>query len=73
MLLLWQDILIVHSTLDDRSSQVESHMHSANLSRVLVKELCLTYCNRYVNHTTKLYTYNIRSFARLDRVYVSTF
>ena len=58
----------------DRASQVESHKHSANLLRDLVKELCITDCYRYVNPTTKIYTWhNIRSFARLDRIYVSTF
>ena len=56
------------------SWQVESHKLSANLLRDLVKELCITDCYRYVNPTTRLYTrHNIRSFARLDRIYVSTF
>ena len=40
----------------DRASQVESHKHSANLLRDLVKELCITDCYRYVNPTTRLYT-----------------
>ena len=58
----------------DRASQVETHKHSANLLRDLVKELCITDCYRYVNPTTRIYTWhNIRSFARLDRIYVSTF
>ena len=58
----------------DRASQVESHKHSANLLRDLVKELCLTDYYRHVNPTTRLYTWhNIRSFARLDRIYVLTF
>ena len=58
----------------DRASQVESHKHSANLLRDLVKELCLTECYRHVNPNTRLYTWhNIRSLARLDRIYVSTF
>ena len=58
----------------DRESQVESHKHSANLLRDLVKELCITDCYRNVNSTTRNYTWhNIRSFARLDRIYVSTF
>ena len=47
----------------DRASQVESHKHSANLLRDLVKELCLTDCYRHVSPTTRLYTWhNIRSF-----------
>ena len=54
----------------DRASQVESHKHSANLLRDLVKELCITDCYRYMYPTT---WHNIRSFARLDRIYVSTF
>ena len=58
----------------DRACQVESHTHSANLLRDLVKELCLTDCYRHVNPTTRLYTWhNIRSFVRLDSIYVSTF
>ena len=58
----------------DRASQVESQKHSANLLHDLVKELCLTDCYRHVNPTTRLYTWHkIRSFARLDRKYVSTF
>ena len=58
----------------DRASQVESHKHSANLLRDLVKELCITDCYRYVSPTTRIYKWhNIRSFARLDRIYVSTF
>ena len=58
----------------ERASKVESHNHSAILLRDLVKELCLTDCSRHVNSTTMLYTWhNIRSFARLDRIYVSTF
>ena len=53
----------------NRASQVESHKHSANLLRDLVKEVCITDCYRYVNPTTKIYTWhNIRSFARLDRI-----
>ena len=75
MLLLWQEILIVHSNPSMiKASQVESHKHSANLLHDLVKELCLTDCYGHVNPTTRLYTWhNIRSFARLDRIYVSTF
>ena len=58
----------------DRASQVESHKHSTNILRDLVKELCLTDSYRHVNPTTRLYTwYNIQSFARLDCIYVSTF
>ena len=53
----------------DRTIQVESHKHSANLLRDLVKELCFTDCYRHVNPATRLYTWhNIRSFARLDRI-----
>ena len=48
--------------------------HSANILRDLVKEVCITDCYRHVNPTTRLYTWhNIRSFARLYRIYVSTF
>ena len=58
----------------NRASQVESHKHSANLLSDLVKELCIRDCYRYVNPTTRLNTWhNIRSCARLDRIYVSTF
>ena len=40
----------------------------------LVKELCIAHFYRHVNPTTKLYTWhNIWGFARLDRIYVSTF
>ena len=39
-----------------------------------IVNVCITDCYRYVNPTTRLYTWhNIRSFARLDRIYVSTF
>ena len=58
----------------DRACQVESHNHSANLLRNLVKELRLRDCYRHVDPTTRLYTWhNILSFARLDPIYVSTF
>ena len=58
----------------DRASQIESHKHSANLLRYLVKELCLTDCYRHVNPITRLYTWHtIWSFARLDCIYVSTY
>ena len=58
----------------DRASQFEYHKPSAEMLRNIVLELRLTDCYRHFNPTTRDYTWhNVRSFARLDRIYVSTF
>ena len=51
---------------------IESHKLSANLLCDLVKELCIKKCYNHLNPDARLYTWpDIRSFARLDRKYIS--